>query len=104
MYAGSLEVGKLKLLCQRLFKVPAARQALFLKAGGDNPMPDNIGEDDSKDLMFFSIEVDYAASSTVSGAAIPALCLEAGLADTYDAQHPHKPSQVVDQNKAVNES
>ncbi|DBB11985.1 hypothetical protein WJX82_006869 [Trebouxia sp. C0006] len=53
---GSLEVGKLKLLCQRLFKVPAARQALFLKAGGENPMPDNIGEDDSKDLMFFSIE------------------------------------------------
>ncbi len=55
--AGSLEVGKLKLLCQRLFKVPAARQALFLKAGGENPMPDNIGEDDSKDLMFFSVEV-----------------------------------------------
>lgn len=54
---GSLEVGKLKLLCQRLFKVPAARQALFLKAGGENPMPDNIGEDDSKDLMFFSVEV-----------------------------------------------
>ena len=55
--AGSLEVGKLKLLCQRLFKVPAARQALFLKAGGENPMPDNIGQDDSKDLMFFSVEV-----------------------------------------------
>ena len=54
---GSLEVGKLKLLCQRLFKVPAARQALFLKAGGDNPMPDNIGQDNSKVLMFFSVEV-----------------------------------------------
>ena len=75
MYAGSLEVCKLKLLCQRLFKVPAARQALFLKAGGENPMPDNIGEDDSKDLMFFSIEVDDAASSAVRGAAILALCL-----------------------------
>lgn len=50
-------MGKLKLLCQRLFKVPAARQALFLKAGGENPMPDNIGQDDSKDLMFFSVEV-----------------------------------------------
>lgn len=57
LFPGSLEVGKLKLLCQRLFKVPAARQALFLKAGGENPMPDNIGEDDSKDLMFFSVEV-----------------------------------------------
>ncbi len=68
-------MGKLKLLCQRLFKVPAARQALFLKAGGENPMPDNIGEDDSKDLMFFSIEVSYAASSAVSGAAMFALCL-----------------------------
>lgn len=50
-------MGKLKLLCQRLFKVPAARQALFLKAGGEKPMPDNIGQDDSKDLMFFSVEV-----------------------------------------------
>ena len=57
LFPGSLEVGKLKLLCQRLFKVPAARQALFLKAGGENPMPDNIGEDDSKDLMFLSVEV-----------------------------------------------
>ena len=57
LFPGSLEVGKLKLLCQRLFKVPAARQALFLRAGGENPMPDNIGEDDSKDLMFFSVEV-----------------------------------------------
>lgn len=75
MYAGSLELGKLKLLCQRLFKVPAARQALFLKAGWENPMPDNIGEDDSKDLMFFSIEVSHAALSAVSGAAMLALCL-----------------------------
>ncbi len=75
MHAGSLEVGKLKLLCQRLFKVPAARQALFLKAGGENPMPDNIGEDDSKDLMFFSIEVNYAALSAARGAAMLALCL-----------------------------
>ena len=75
MHAGSLEVGKLKLLCQRLFKVPAARQALFLKAGGENPMPDNIGEDDCKDLMFFSIEVNHAASFAVSGAAMFALCL-----------------------------
>lgn len=50
-------MGKLKLLCQRVFKVPASRQALFLKAGGENPMPDNIGQDDSKDLMFFSVEV-----------------------------------------------
>lgn len=75
VHAGSLEVGKLKLLCQRLFKVPAARQALFLKAGGENPMPDNIGEDDSKDLMFFSIEVDHAASSAASAAVVLALCL-----------------------------
>jgi len=75
MHAGSLEVGKLKLLCQRLFKVPAARQALFLKAGGENPMPDNIGEDDSRDLMFFSIEVGNAASSAVSWAAMLVLCL-----------------------------
>ena len=102
MYAGSLEVGKLKLLCQRLFKVPAARQALFLKAGGENPMPDNIGEDDSKDLMFFSIEVDCAASSTVGGAAKFALCLVAVFEDTYDAQHQHKPSQVVIRTKQSN--
>lgn len=55
--AGSLTVGKLKLLCERLFKVPAARQALFLKAGGENPMPDNIGHDDARELAFFSVEV-----------------------------------------------
>lgn len=55
--AGSLTVGKLKMLCERLFKVPAARQALFLNAGGENPMPDNIGQDDAKELMFFSVEV-----------------------------------------------
>lgn len=59
-------MGKLKLLCQRLFRVPAARQALFLKAGGENPMPDNIGQDDSKDLMFFSVEV-RSLSFLVSG-------------------------------------
>ena len=74
MYAGSMEIGKLKLLCQRLFKVPAARQALFLKAGGENPMPDNIGEDDSKDLTFFSVEV---SSSPVCG----------------DSKTPYKPMQ-----------
>lgn len=74
VYAGSLEVGKLKLLCQRLFKVPAARQALFLRAGGENPMPDNIGEDDSKDLTFFSVEVGHARL-TGAGAASSAHCL-----------------------------
>ena len=72
VYAGSLEVGKLKLLCQRLFKVPAARQALFLKAGGENPMPDNIGQDDSKDLTFFSVEVGHARLT--SGAAAASAC------------------------------
>ena len=51
-----MEIGKLKLLCQRLFKLPAAKQALFLKNGGENPIPDNIGEDDSRDLLFFSVE------------------------------------------------
>ena len=53
-----MEIGKLKLLFQRLFKLPAAKQALFLKNGGENPMPDNIGEDDSRDLLFFSVEVN----------------------------------------------
>ena len=38
--------------------LPAAKQALFLKNGGENPMPDNIGEDDSRDLLFFSVEVN----------------------------------------------
>ena len=65
-------------------------------------MPDNIGEDDSKDLMFFSIEVDCAASSTVGGAAKFALCLVAVFEDTYDAQHQHKPSQVVIRTKQSN--
>ena len=68
-------MGKLKLLCQRLFKVPAARQALFLKAGGENPMPDNIGEDDSKDLTFFSVEVGHATLISAAGAAFAAHCL-----------------------------
>ena len=53
-----MDIGKLKLLCQWLFKLPAAKQALFLKKGSENPMPDNIGEDDSRDLLFFSVEVN----------------------------------------------
>lgn len=75
VHAGSLEVGKLKLLCQRLFKVPAARQALFLKAGGENPMPDNIGEDDSRDLTFFSVEVGHTRLISAAVAASFAHCL-----------------------------
>ena len=71
---GSLEVGKLKLLCQRLFKVPTARQALFLKVGGENPMPDNIGQDDSKDLMFFSVEVRLLSFRLLSDVASRTYC------------------------------
>ena len=64
---GSLTVGKLKMLCERLFKVPAARQALFLNAGGENPMPDNIGQDDAKELVFFSVEVHFNATCEALG-------------------------------------
>ncbi|KAK9806127.1 hypothetical protein WJX72_002459 [[Myrmecia] bisecta] len=51
----SLTVGKLKLLCERLFKLPVARQALFLRVAHD-PMPENIGSDDSHDLGFWDVQ------------------------------------------------
>ena len=54
--AGSITVGALKQLCERLFRMPVVRQALFVAAPGD-PLPDSIGEDDSQNLSFFNVQV-----------------------------------------------
>jgi len=41
---GSLTVGKLKLLLERMFKIPAAKQSLFVKAA-EGPVPEALTED-----------------------------------------------------------
>ncbi|GFR48709.1 hypothetical protein Agub_g10665 [Astrephomene gubernaculifera] len=53
-------VSALRLLCERLFKVPADRMALFLRAPGD-PLPEDLGGSELEDrpLAFFGVQAGY---------------------------------------------
>jgi hypothetical protein len=54
--AGSLTLGRLKQLCERLFGLPAARQALAVAgAGGAAARPLDGGDD--RDLAFLGLQV-----------------------------------------------
>lgn len=54
------QLGSLRLLCEKLFKVKARQQALFLRAPGD-PLPENISsEEDVRTLGELGVQVcDY---------------------------------------------
>ncbi len=49
-------VAALKLLCERLFKVKADRQALLL-ADPDTGAVEDIAQDDTRELAFYNIQV-----------------------------------------------
>jgi hypothetical protein len=62
----STTVGALKLLCERLFRVKAARQALLVAGGGGGGGDDeqgeccgetDIGGDDTKPLSYWELQV-----------------------------------------------
>ncbi len=53
----SLTVGKLKVVVERLFKVKQAKQALFLQVSSDDPCPENIGDQEDRELYYFGIQV-----------------------------------------------
>ena len=55
--AVSLTVGKLKVVVERLFKVKQAKQALFLQVSHDDPCPENIGDQEDRELYYFGIQV-----------------------------------------------
>ena len=55
--AVSLTVGKLKVVVERLFKVKQAKQALFLQVSTDDPCPENIGDQEDRELYYFGIQV-----------------------------------------------
>ena len=52
-----MTIGKLKTICERLFRVASSRQTMFLKPSDDNPMPEEIGREDHRDLMYLDVEV-----------------------------------------------
>lgn len=56
--AGSMTVGALKLLAERLFKVKAARQVLALRLPGEEGTRE-LGKDDTQVLAFFNVEVRF---------------------------------------------
>lgn len=55
----STTIAALRLLCERLFKVPADRMALFLRAPGE-PLPEAVGgqgqDDSDRPLSFFGVQ------------------------------------------------
>ncbi len=58
--AGSLTLGRLKQLCERLFRLPAARQALAVAgAGGAAARPLDGGDD--RDLVFVGLQVGFGS-------------------------------------------
>jgi len=58
--AGSLTLGRLKQLCERLFRLPAARQALAVAgAGGAAARPLDGGDD--RDLAFLGLQVGFGS-------------------------------------------
>ncbi|KXZ50051.1 hypothetical protein GPECTOR_18g31 [Gonium pectorale] len=56
----STTVAALRMLCEKLFKVPSARMSLFLRAPGE-PLPEDIGGGDCEDrgLGFFGVQDGY---------------------------------------------
>lgn len=53
----STTLGALRLLCEKLFKVKAGQQALFMRAPGD-PLPEDIScEEDSRTLGELGMQV-----------------------------------------------
>ena len=69
----SLTVGKLKVVVERLFKVKQAKQVLFLQVSNDDPCPENIGDQEDRELYYFGIQVICDIHRMV--AAHPGACL-----------------------------
>lgn len=47
---------KLKALCERLFRLPAARQALQLRGAGGGALPHSLGGSDDWDLASLDLQ------------------------------------------------
>lgn len=65
--AGTLTLGRLKLLCERLFALPAARQALSVAGGGGAARALDAAPD--RDLAFLGLQ-----ASARSRELLPVLC------------------------------
>eukprot|EP00884_Botryococcus_braunii_P020395 jgi/Botrbrau1/7039/Bobra.0165s0062.1 len=52
---GTMTLGNLKVLCERLFGLPVAHQVMYLRASTD-PVPQPLGEDDLRDLSYLGVE------------------------------------------------
>ncbi len=53
---GSMTIGNLRVLAERLFKLKAAQQALQLRLPGDELLR-SLGTDDTQPVSFFGVEV-----------------------------------------------
>lgn len=52
----STNLGALRSLCEKLFKVKLGAMALYVKAPGD-PVPEEMGDDDSTALSYWAVQV-----------------------------------------------
>ena len=62
----SLTVGKLKVVVERLFKVKQAKQALFLQVSSDDPCPENIGDQEDRELCYMTALQPHPVAAMLS--------------------------------------
>ncbi len=83
---GSMSIGNLRVLAERLFKLKAAQQALLLRLAGDALLR-SLGTDDTQPLSFFGVEVRQHIGMLMQRFVICNACVAWGKATSYARRH-----------------